>query len=108
MPKKKKYFPNNWSEYSNAPDEMFLDHSFQDLLDWKVHGWEIPSSVSTMIRETHLETKKTKEHIYCKPGNAKRKILQLIDKGEPLEITICNADEIHRLLPENYLNDNDE
>ena len=46
MPKKKKYFPNNWSEYKNAPDEMFLDHTFQELLDWKVLGWELPSSVS--------------------------------------------------------------
>ena len=58
MPKKKKYFPNNWSEYKNAPDDMFLDHTFQELLNWKVLGWELPSSVSTMIRETHILTKK--------------------------------------------------
>ena len=108
MPKKKKYFPNNWSEYHNAPSEMFLDHSFQELLDWKVHGWEIPSSVATIIRETHLETKKTKEHIYSRVGNAKRKVLEIVDRGEPIEITICDHNEIHHLLPDTYLNDNDE
>ena len=108
MPRKKKYFPNNWSEYKNAPDEMFLDHTFQELLDWKVLGWEIPSSVSTMIRETHILTKKTKEHIYSRQGNAERKILQIMSSGEPIELTICTATEVHRLLPETYLNDNDK
>ena len=108
MPKKKKYFPNNWQQYKDSPDEMFLDHTFQELLDWKIFGWEIPSSVSTMIRETHIHTKKTKEHIYSKEGNAKRKILQVMDSGEPIELTICTANEVHRLLPETYLNDNDK
>ena len=57
---KKKYYPNNWRAYKEAPDDAFLPHTFDELMDWKVAGWELPSSVCCIIRETDPITKKVK------------------------------------------------
>ena len=31
-----KYYPNNWQEYKDAPDEMFERHTFEEIMSWKV------------------------------------------------------------------------
>ena len=54
-----KYYPNNWEHYKDAPDEMFEPHTFEEVMSWKVAGWELPSSVCCIIRAetvsyTHL------------------------------------------------------
>ena len=109
MPRKKKrYYPNNWDAYKNAPDEMFFRHTFEEFCSWKFGHWEIPSSVSTIIRSTNLETGKTKEFVYSRAGNARNKILQLIDRQEPLEITFADSETIHHLLPNDYIDEEDE
>ena len=41
----KPYYPNNWEAYKEAPDEMFEPHTFEEVMSWKVAGWELPSSV---------------------------------------------------------------
>ena len=40
----KPYYPNNWEAYKAAPDEAFVPHTFEELMSWKVAGWELPSS----------------------------------------------------------------
>jgi hypothetical protein len=55
---KKKYFPNNWDAYNEVDPEMFEDLPFDQFMDWKVGGWELPSSVSCIIREKNLRTGK--------------------------------------------------
>ena len=54
----KPYFPNNWQEYKDAPDEMFQPHTFDEIMNWKVAGWELPSSVSCIIRVHNNKTGK--------------------------------------------------
>ena len=63
MSKKKPYYPNNWQAFKDAPDEMFCDHTFDELMDWKVAGWELPSSVYCIIRTMDVNTKKVKEYV---------------------------------------------
>ena len=100
MPKKKKpYFHNNWQQYKDADDCFFMDHSFEEFMDWKVGGWELPSSVCCIIRESDPETKKVKEHIYSKKKYALKKIYSLMDQGK--EFTICDEVQIHQMYPEN-------
>ena len=54
--KKKPYFPNNWQAYANCPAEMFDSLPIEQFFDWRVEGWEIPSSVAAIIREQDLES----------------------------------------------------
>jgi hypothetical protein len=54
--KRKPYFDNNWQEYKDAPDDMFHTHTFEEVMSWKVGGWELPSSVCCVIRATDLDS----------------------------------------------------
>ena len=93
MTKKKPYLPNNWQAYKDADDKFFslggnIHHTFKDVMDWKVGGWELPSSVCCIIRETDPKTKKF----------AIRKIHDLMDNGK--EFTICDEEQVQAMYPE--------
>ncbi len=46
MSGKREYFPNNWQEFKDAPDEVFQRPSFAEVMDWKGAGWELPGTVA--------------------------------------------------------------
>ena len=98
MSKKKPYFHNNWQEYKDADDSFFLAHEFDEFMSWKVGGWELPSSVCCIIRESDPKTKKVKEHVYSKQSYAIKKIHSLMDEGK--EFTICDEVQIHQMYPD--------
>lgn len=98
--KRKGYFPNNWEEYYQADDSDFIPHTFEELMSWKVAGWELPSSVCCVIRVTDIETKKVTEHVYQKYGAAQNKVNQLINTPN-IEFTVVDHDSIHHLTPAN-------
>ncbi len=98
MPKKKKYFPNNWSLYKDSDDSMFIPHEYDEFMSWKVGGWEIPSSVCCIIRESDPVTKKVKEHVYSRPQSAMKFVQKLMDEGK--EFTICDEEQIHQMYPD--------
>ena len=106
MSKKKKYFPNNWEAIQAAPSEYFDSIPFEQFMDWKMAGWELPSSISCIIRSKNVKTGKIKEHVYSRPSAAKNKCSQLMDEGEA-EFTVCNHDTIHHMYPK-YLEDYDD
>jgi hypothetical protein len=60
----KKYFPNNWQRYKNAPDSMFHQHTFEEIMNFKINGWELHDNVACIIREQNTRTGKVKEHVY--------------------------------------------
>ena len=101
--KKKKYFPNNWEAIRDAPDEAFSSPSgpllFKEFMDWKMEGWELPSSVACVIRETNHKGK-VKEHVYSSRKWANKKIKELLIKGH--EFTIAADDELAH-IPSQYL-----
>tara|TARA_B100002052_G_scaffold272008_1_gene273332 strand:+ start:867 stop:1241 length:375 start_codon:yes stop_codon:yes gene_type:complete len=110
MSGKKKYFPNNWQKFKDAPDELFVPHMFVEVMDWKVAAWELPSNVCCMIREENLETKKVKEYVYQKAHAAEKKVAQLMKK-DGIEFTVCTPEQIHfvsQLDIEDYEDDEDE
>lgn len=94
MAANKKYFPNRWKAYKDAPDEMFMQHSYLEIMQYKIGGWELPSNVCCIIRSRNKDTLKVKEYVYQYPKVADKKIDQLIDCHE-LELTICTPDSIH-------------
>ena len=103
----KPYFPNNWQEYKDAPDEMFQPHTYDEIMNWKVAGWELPSSVSCIIRVHNNKTGKVKEHVYQREHAAKEKVRQLM-RTPDIEFTVCNHESIHHLIMETPDNDDDE
>ena len=96
--RKKDYFPNNWQEYKDADDNNFIPHTFEEIMSWKVAGWELPSSVCCIIRVTDLETSKVKEHVYQKRSAAQTKVNQLINTPN-IEFTVVDHESIHHLSP---------
>jgi len=102
MPKKKPYHPNNWKAYKEAPDKFFLSLPYDDFMDWKMAGWEIPSSIVCIIRETNRQTGKVKEYVYQRESAAKKKARAIMAEGVS-EFTVCTHDEVHHMYPqENY------
>ena len=88
-------YPNNWEAYKEAPDEMFEPHTFEEVMSWKVAGWELPSSVCCIIR---AKTKgKVKEFVYQKQHAAENKVKSL--KADGVEFTVCTDQVIHFVPP---------
>ena len=98
MSKKKPYYHNNWAAIHAAPAEWFDSIPFDEFMDWKITGWEIPSSVSCMIRETNLKTGKVKEYVYKKPGAAKDRANKIMNEGNAF--IVCTAEAVHHMYPE--------
>ena len=97
--RKKKYFPNNYTGIAAAPSEWFDSIPYDEFMDWKTAGWELPSSVNCIIREHNLKTGKVKEYVYQRIISARKKASQIMAEGES-SITVCEADSIHYLYPE--------
>ena len=98
MSGKKLYFPNNWDEYKDADDDMFIPHTFEELMSWKVANWELPGSVCCIIRITDLNTKKVTEQVYRKRSAAQERVQQLMTVPD-IEFTVCDHQSIHHLAP---------
>jgi hypothetical protein len=91
-----KYYPNNWQEYKDSPDEFFEPHTFEEVMSWKVAGWELPSSVCCIIR-ANTSKGKIKEFVYQKQSAAEAKVQALMHEG--VEFTVCTDEAIHFVSP---------
>ena len=92
----KSYYPNNWEAYKDAPDDAFIPHTFEELMSWKVAGWELPSSVCCIIRAENKG--KIKEYVYQKQYAAENKVKSLMAEGA--EFTVCTDEAIHFVSPD--------
>ena len=97
MTKKKPYHHNNWQLYKDSDDSMFIPHEFEEFMDWKLGGWELPSSVCCIIRE-NKSNGKIKEHVYKRAGDARNKIGSLMAEGTS-EFTVCDNHSVQLLHP---------
>ena len=104
--KRRKYFPNNYDAVSAAPSEWFPPISFDEFMDWKIGGYEIPSSINCIIRETRCDTGEVTEYVYQTAGHAKRKARQIMEEGIS-EFVVATAEELHYLRPE-YVEEYDD
>jgi|TARA_R100000458_G_C8260763_1_gene236295 hypothetical protein len=108
MTKKRKYFPNKWSQYKKAPSSYFNPRpTFEEFMDWKVSGWEIPYEVSCIIREENLCTGKIKEYVYKTDLGAKKRIKKLMEAGTSTFL-VCGIDSIHDMKPEHLMEEDYE
>ena len=95
---KKKYFPNNWKNIKDAPEQFFLPLEYDEFMDWKINGWEIPSSVACIIREQNIKTGKVTEHVYSRLSNANKRANKIMKEGKS-EFLVCTHDDIGHIYP---------
>ena len=96
--KKTKYFPNNWDAFHSMEDDFFDEIPFDVFMDWKIGGYEIPSSIAAIVRAKNIKTGKVKEYVYQRTHAAKDKCRKLMDTGN-MEITVAEQNTIHFLYP---------
>ena len=101
---KQPYYPNNWRAFKDAPDETFETLTFDEFMDWKIAGWQIPSSVYCIVRDYNKRTGKIKEYVYQRPDHAEKKLNNLMIKGDS-EITITTDNQVTILRPEEDYDD---
>ena len=94
-----KYYPNNWKAIQQAPDELFDTCSYEDFEAWKLQGWDLPSSISCIIRTEHKDSGKIKEYIYKTANGAKQRLIKIMDEGG-YNVTVCDHGSIHFLQEE--------
>ncbi|MBI52091.1 MAG: hypothetical protein CL779_02595 [Chloroflexi bacterium] len=88
-----KYFPNNWKDWKELPEDHLPCPTFEEFMDWKVGGWELPSSVHCIIRTEHRESGTVAEFIYSKPKNAATKLKNLFEQNEH-DITLVDRESV--------------
>ena len=97
--KKKPYFPNNWDAINECHESFFFPIPFDELMDWKVGGYEIPSSIDSIIREHNLETGKVTEYVYRTLEGGKKRAKKIMAEGKS-EFVVCTHDQVHYVYPE--------
>ena len=55
-----KDFPNKWRKVANIPADKFEPLFYEDVMEWKVAGWELPPDIACVIRARNLENHKLK------------------------------------------------
>ena len=101
------YFPNNWEAIKGAPDEYFEPCTWEDFEEWKLCGWDLPSSVSCIIRAQHNKTGKVREHTYKQAKRAKKRLMKYIEEGD-YTILVCDHSTIHQLQQQETDDDCDD
>ena len=74
-----------------------VHHTFEDIMDWKVGGWDLPSSVSCIIRVTDSETGRIKEYVYSNMKSAIKFCNKLMGEGH--EFVIVDDEQVHLMVP---------
>ena len=98
MTKKKKDFPNNFEAYRAAPSKFFESIPFDEFMEWKMMGWEIPSSVAAIVREQDLKTGEVKEYIYNTISGANKRCKRIMKESKS-EFLVCTHDDIAHMFP---------
>lgn len=96
QPRKKPVYPNNWQEYKDQPDDFFIPHTFEEVMDWRVESWELPSSVTCIFRMQNRLTGKITEKAYQQEAAAIKRLKKLINENTH-DITVCNATAMHHI-----------
>ena len=99
---KKKYFPNNWKAIKDAPYQFFESIPFDEFMDWKMMGWEIPTSIAAIVREQNLKTGEVKEYIYNTISGANKRCKRIMRESKS-EFLVCTHDDIAHMFPTNKI-----
>ena len=106
MSKKKKDYPNNFEAIRQAAHQFFESIPFDEFMEWKMLGWEIPSSVAAIVREQDLNTGEVKEYIYNTISGANKRCKRIMKESKS-EFLVCTHDDIAHMFPTTKIKDGD-
>lgn len=88
---------------------MFQSILYDDVMEWKIAGWELPTNVACIIRARNLEDSKVTEHVYRRMSYAENKIKQYMN-SKTHELIVCAEEALYYVHPEllQEFNDDDE
>ena len=98
MTNKRRYFPNKVAKLRAIPAEMFESIEFDEFMDWKIGGWQIPDEVLCIIREEEPTSGKIKEYVYKREHSAKKKAHEIMEAGN--HFVLCTANLLQQMKPE--------
>ena len=88
------YFPNNVDAIRSAPDEIFEPITWEEFYEWRMCNWEMPASVSCILRAEDCKTGKITEHVYQRETSAQTRIMKYMSAGTH-DVVIARHDSIH-------------
>ena len=89
-----KYYPNNWQAIKDAPEEYFEPCTYEDFFVWKLNGWDLPSSVTCIMRAENKDTGEITEHIYKHSKSASKRLINYMQDGMH-DVVVCTHESIH-------------
>ena len=95
--KKRKYYPNNWQAIKDCPPAYFPAMPFEEFRDWKVFGYQLPSSHFGIVRVENRDTGKIEEYTYKSEHHTKQRLKKEI--GKHTEITLATDLGVYHLIP---------
>jgi hypothetical protein len=93
-----KYFPNKWNRIAAIPSDKFEPLYYDDVMDWKVAGWELPADIACVIRAKNLDNSKVTEHVYKRMSYAESKIKQYMTY-KTHELIVCAEEALYYVHP---------
>ena len=93
--KRRKYFPHNIREIQEAPDHFFYPIPYDELIEWKIFGYEIPDSVFCIMRIRNKETQLIEERYYNTTHYAKKRLAKCIEDGS--EVTMVSNEGCYHI-----------
>ena len=89
----RKYYPNKVKQIQALPSKHFESIDFEDLMDWKLGGYELPEGVVCLLRERNFKTNRVSEYTYQQMSAAKRRTHKILKQGDS-ELTICTHTQV--------------
>lgn len=80
-------FPNEWDDVSNTDADEFETATYEEVLD-DITQWDLPEPFYCVIRAYSRKTNKLKEYAYKHESVARKRLLELADKGDELTILV--------------------
>ena len=95
--KRRKYYPNNWQAIKDTPAKWFPPLEYEELEEWKVHGYVLPSSIFGIIRSEDSQTGVIEEYTYKSEYQARERVKKEMTHGR--KITLCTMEGVWHVKP---------
>ena len=94
---KRKYYPNNWDAIKQCPPHYFPEMPYEEFKEWKIHGYQLPSSHYGIVRVEDLDKNKITEYTYKSEHHIRQRLNKEV--GGRKRITIATMDGVYHLIP---------
>ena len=95
--KRRKYYPNNWDAIKQCPPNYFPPMAYEEFRDWKVFGYQLPSSHYSIIRVEDLQKNTITEYTYKTEHHTKQRMLKEVSGHK--RVTLATMDGVYHLIP---------